>query len=119
MKPMTKADIQRWAGPATFSRGRACFARGTILDPCRQGNTLRARCAGSQHRPYRVEVRLGPAGILGSACSCPVGFACKHAVALLLTWLHRPAGFRELEDLEAKLQFRRGRFETRPYGEQR
>jgi len=97
---LTEADIRHWAGPAVFSRGRAYFAHGNVLDPCRQGNTLRARCIGSQPQPYRVEVELGPTGIFSSFCSCPVGLHCKHAVALLLTWLHDPADFRVLEDLE-------------------
>lgn len=103
---LAEADIHRWAGPASFSRGRAYFAHGHILDPCRQGNTLRARCAGSRPQPYRVEVELGPQGILSSFCSCPVVFHCKHAVALLLTWLHSPTDFRDIEDMETSLQHR-------------
>ena len=48
---------------------------------------------------------LSPQGIISGHCSCPVGGAgrCKHAAALLLTWLHEPEAFHELEALETNL----------------
>ena len=55
-----------------------------------------------------MQVTLGQAGIVTGGCSCPVGFGgrCKHAAALLLTWLHRPDAFLEVEELEARLDRR-------------
>ncbi len=105
---LNQADVQNWAGGASFERGQRYFQRGHILDPRCQGNTLKAQCLGSYPQPYRVQVTLGAQGILAGACSCPVGAGghCKHAVALLLTWLHEPDAFREMEELETALERR-------------
>ena len=101
---LTEADIHRWTGETFFRRGEAYFHEGAILYPRRQGNTLKARCQGSDYEPYRVEVTLGPGGITAGDCSCPVGSGhCKHVAALLLTWLHDPDAFTEVADLETSL----------------
>ena len=83
----TESDIRRWTGEASFGRGQCYFAQRNILNPRRQGDTLKARCLGSRPQPYRVTVTLGPTGIVAGHCSCPVGSGghCKHAAALLLT----------------------------------
>ena len=89
---LTESDINRWTGEASFGRGRRYFQHGYILNPRRQGDTLKARCLGSRPQPYHVEVTLGLEGVVAGECSCPVGGGgrCKHAAALLLTWLHEP-----------------------------
>ena len=99
---LTESDIRRWIGERSFERGLGYFRRGHILDPRRQGDTLKARCLGSRPTPYYVEITLGQGGIVVGTCSCPVGGGghCKHAAALLLTWLHQPDTFLEVEDLE-------------------
>ena len=105
---LTEPDIRRWAGEASFGRGQHYFRQGHILDPRLQGDTLKARCLGSRSQPYHVEVTLGPEGVFVGTCSCPVGGSgrCKHAAALLLTWLHQPDAFLEVEDLETALNRR-------------
>jgi uncharacterized Zn finger protein len=105
---LSESDIRDWVGEASFGRGRGYFELGHILNPRRQGNVLKARCIGSQSLPYRVEVTLGPGAIAGGACSCPVGWGgrCKHGAALLLTWLHQPGTFTEIEALETALKQR-------------
>ena len=89
---LTESDIRRWVGEASSGRGQRYFRQGHILDPRRQGDTLKARCLGSRPQPYHVEVTLGPEGVVAGECSCPVGGGgrCKHTAALLLTWLHEP-----------------------------
>ncbi|HEX4302389.1 MAG TPA: SWIM zinc finger family protein [Rhizomicrobium sp.] len=48
-------------------------------------------CQGSGSAPYRISVDLND---LGAKCSCPSRkFPCKHAVALMLAALDRPAAF--------------------------
>ncbi|MBA4379666.1 MAG: hypothetical protein C0393_03090 [Anaerolinea sp.] len=105
---LTHADIQRWAGSASFQKGMPYFSRGAIFDPRRQGQTLKARCRGSQAASYQLQATLGPAGIASADCSCPVGAGgrCKHVAALLLTWLDIPDSFQEIEDLAAVLEQR-------------
>jgi uncharacterized Zn finger protein len=105
---LTESDIRRWVGEASFERGQRYFRQGHILNPRRQGDALKARCLGSRPQPYHVEVTLGREGIASGECSCPVGGGgrCKHATALLLTWLHEPDAFLEVEDLETALDRR-------------
>jgi len=105
---LTENDIRRRTDERSFGRGRGYFQSGRILNPRRQGNTLKARCTGSRPQPYHVEITLGPEGILAGECSCPVGAGghCKHAVALLLTWLHEPDTLTAVEDLETALNRR-------------
>jgi len=106
--PLTESDIHRWIDERSFERGRRYFQHGHILNPRRQADTLKARCMGSRPQPYHVEVTLGPGGVVSGACSCPVGAGghCKHAAALLLTWLHQSDTFLEIDDLEAALNRR-------------
>jgi uncharacterized Zn finger protein len=102
---LTKADIERWVGSASFERGQGYFRHGYIFNARRQGQTLKAQCLGSQVQPYRVEVTLGSGGIERGNCSCPVGAGgrCKHAAALLLTWLTAPDDFQEVAELDTLL----------------
>jgi uncharacterized Zn finger protein len=102
---LSESDIRRWCGEQSFERGRGYYSSGAIVDPRRQGDTLKAKCLGTSAPSYRVEVTLGSTGILAGVCSCPVGAGghCKHVAALLLTWLHQPKTFREVEPLEVAL----------------
>ena len=105
---LTESDVRRWTGEASFERGERYFRTGHILDPRLQGDTLKARCLGSRPGAYHVEVTLGQQGIVSGNCSCPVGGGghCKHAAALLLTWVHQPDAFLEVEDLQTALERR-------------
>lgn len=105
---LTESDISRWTGGRSFERGRTYFREGAIYNPLCQVSTLKAQCMGSQPEPYRVEIELGSEGIVTGRCSCPVGGdgRCKHAAALLLTWLDRPEDFLEMEDLQTLLRKR-------------
>jgi hypothetical protein len=102
---VTEEQIQAWAGDRSFDRGRQYYRNGSIHRPRRRGNTLMAECFGSMAQPYHVEISLGDRGIVEGECSCPVGDGghCKHAAALMLTWLHAPEKFTELEALSKSL----------------
>jgi len=101
-------DIPKRVGERSFERGRRYFQGGAIRNARRQGPTLKAYCEGSRPEPYRVQVTFGSKGIEEADCSCPVGAGghCKHVAALLLTWLHRPEEFREVEELDKALERR-------------
>lgn len=105
---LTESQIRAWVDSGSFKRGWGYFENGHILNPRRQGNTLKARCLGSMPDPYRLQVTLGKEGMMMGDCSCPVGAGghCKHVVAMLLTWLHDSEAFLEIEDLETSLQRR-------------
>jgi hypothetical protein len=105
---LTESDVQRWIAEPSFGRGYTYYRQGHILNPRRQGEVIKGRCLGSQSRPYELSIRLGTDGIVGGMCSCPVGGGgrCKHAAALLLTWVHEPGAFAEVEALDAALERR-------------
>ncbi len=99
-------DIQAWVGAASFNKAQSYFHQGAILEPRRQGMTLKARCLGSSAPSYRVQVLIDDDGIAEADCSCPVGGGgrCKHVAALLLTWLDDPEAFHESANLETVLE---------------
>jgi len=78
-----------------WQRGRRYFRQGRAeLEQAIQVKgdqiVLSGQCRGSEFEPYRqhVSIRAGrKQPILNGECSCPVGFNCKHVVALVLTWL--------------------------------
>ncbi|MDX1524526.1 MAG: hypothetical protein R3264_23045, partial [Anaerolineae bacterium] len=72
-KKLTEADIRRWTGPRSFSRGQTYHRQEAIVNPLQQEDTLKARCRGSSPKPYQLWVRLGPEGIEAGECTCPVG----------------------------------------------
>ena len=94
----------------SYERGQTYFRQGRIVAGRRQGNTLKARCEGSQEALYRVQATLDDGAIVADECSCPLGGRCKHVVALLLTWRARPEELIEVEDLDTALE-RRGKNE--------
>jgi tetratricopeptide (TPR) repeat protein len=102
-------DIRNWVDSRSFNRGRRYFQQGAILNARQQDNKLKAQCYGSMPDPYRVWIQLGARGIEAGECSCPVGLGghCKHAVALLLTWLDEPDSFLEAEAIETALAKRK------------
>jgi uncharacterized Zn finger protein len=101
---LTEADVQRYVPAPSFDRGRSYYHSGRVFDTVCRGDRLEARCEGSQPEPYRVTVTLGPGGIAGSDCSCPVGGGCKHVAALLLAWVHAPGEFLECEPVDVVLE---------------
>jgi uncharacterized Zn finger protein len=105
---LTVQDVRNWTSAAYIQRGQSYYDQGRIYNPRRQGNKIKAQCKGSMPEPYRVEITLGSQGIVSGQCSCPIGGGgrCKHGVALLLTWIHEPENFREVETTASILQQR-------------
>lgn len=104
---VTKKTVHGWVDETSYLRGEQYARDGTILDARRQGMTLKARCAGSEVTPYRVQVTFDDRAIAGAVCSCPVGTGrCKHVAALLLSWCETPEEFTEVEELATVLKRR-------------
>ncbi len=101
---LTVDYVRQWTDRGSFNRGRNYYNEGRILHPRLQGMKLKGQCWGSVPKPYRMEVTLNSSGIISGVCSCPVGYACKHTVALLLTWIHEPEAFTEEEELDTTLE---------------
>jgi superfamily II DNA or RNA helicase len=87
-----EAMVHRLVDTGTFDRGLAYARSGEVLEyRWIESNTrLLGSVRGSGLNPYVASVRIGRDGgaaivdIQGN-CSCPMGFNCKHVVALVLT----------------------------------
>lgn len=92
---LTESHIRAGASPESFQRGRDYFQSGAISNAAIQGHLLSGDCEGTHSPYYRVSVVLDEAGISDATCTCPCEYGgfCKHIVALLLTYVHRPRQF--------------------------
>ncbi len=81
------ATLRRLIDAGTLERGADYARRGMVthlqVDP--QERTLFATVRGSGPGSYQTFVLLGAASELRIHCTCPVGVACKHGVATILT----------------------------------
>ncbi len=102
---LTVEQVRNRAAEQSYARGESYYRSGAIFDTVRRGNTLEGYCEGSQPTPYRVQVTLGEEGVVGAWCTCPYdwGGDCKHIVALLLTYVHKPEVFEERPPLDEAL----------------
>ncbi|MBK6998730.1 MAG: DEAD/DEAH box helicase [Rhodoferax sp.] len=86
-------SLVRFADSGTFLRGRTLFdlkkVRALRITPIADHWLIEGSVQGSHPHPYELSIELGltSEGRITSweaDCSCPVGFNCKHAVALTL-----------------------------------
>ena len=91
-------DIRRVIGEPYFSRGEEYLHQGKVqsVEVSADRETVTSTVSGSGLEVYDQDIDLSftPAGGLHSvsgACSCPVGFNCKHVAAALLSLADRPA----------------------------
>ncbi|MCL4193605.1 MAG: SWIM zinc finger family protein [Thermoguttaceae bacterium] len=84
---LTWDDLDDWVGPRSVERGRRYQESGQVHElALTDDGKLLAWVQGGDR--YATEVELLPernddAERLQSRCTCPVGFACKHAVAVV------------------------------------
>ncbi len=102
---LTEAAVRRLTSEKSFERGESYYQDGAIMDPVRQAMELRAYCEGSEYEPYHLSVSLAKGGVEDTSCTCPYdwGGICKHLVALLLTYVHKPDVFRVVPPLKEML----------------
>lgn len=86
---ITWEDLEAWADPGSLERGEGYFHGGNVRSlAITPGGELLAWVEGTER--YAVQIALAPrdeSPRLASLCTCPVGYACKHAVAAVLTYL--------------------------------
>src|SRR5574337_613200 len=89
---LTESIIRAGASAQSFQRGQDYYESGAISNTARQGSVLTGECEGTSAPYYRVRVELDEAGVREAQCSCPYEYGgyCKHVVALLLAYVHRP-----------------------------
>ena len=91
MQPLSESEIQRQTTEKVFDRGVNLWQSGMIVSVAKRGESLQAKVAGSDIKPYRVTIQAGEDGV-EAKCSCPYGEEwgdwCKHIVAVLLAFAH-------------------------------
>ncbi len=92
MPKITQQDIFTSFGRNIIDRGTRYFKESRVLS-CEfdeQTQTLSGSVKGSAQTPYQTSAAIKKSNkggfIIHSTCSCPVGWNCKHAVALLLAY---------------------------------
>ena len=95
---LTWSDLTDWAGSRSVERGRSYQRNGRVkkLEIAEDG-TLLASVTGTM--VYATSVSSGDekrSTGLASSCSCPVGSACKHAVAVIAEYLEMIADGRSV-----------------------
>lgn len=98
---LTEDLLRSFASAQSFARGQEYFRAGAIFNPTRQGQILTGECEGSTAPYYHLRVELDAGGIRSASCTCPyeMGGYCKHLVALLLTYIHKPGEFTERKNV--------------------
>ncbi len=91
-KKLTWGDLTDWAGSRTVTRGKSYQENGYVTGLCvSEAGVLLAWVQGGRRYATRVHLdltRRRRSHRIMSRCSCPVGVACKHAVAVVLEYLH-------------------------------
>ncbi|MDN5795718.1 MAG: DEAD/DEAH box helicase [Intrasporangium sp.] len=87
---LSDAEISQQVGSRTFARGEAYAAQRRIrsLATRPEGTMILGTIEGSGAQSYQTIIdstSVGRRTTWFGHCSCPVGFDCKHAVALLIT----------------------------------
>ena len=84
-KALTWNDIEAWAGKTIVSRGRSYQRSHQVRGiACTSTGGIVAWVQGTKRYATLVDIEKGN---LISACTCPYGDTCKHAVAVVLEYL--------------------------------
>lgn len=76
-------DIEDWAGGKIVSRGRNYQRQGRVFDlAVTDDGSLIAWVDGTER--YATKVVMGEDSLPVSICTCPYGWVCKHAVAVVI-----------------------------------
>jgi uncharacterized Zn finger protein len=81
---LTWEDLKEWAGSRVVARGKS-YRRAVEDLRVATDSRLLAWVQGGDR--YTTVVSIGQSGKLSSVCTCPYAVACKHAVAVVLTYL--------------------------------
>ncbi|MBM7051485.1 DEAD/DEAH box helicase [Rothia sp. ZJ1223] len=94
--PVTAPTILRQVGHGAYTRGQGYMRQGQVQRYSFDSTprVLAGKVSGSGAQTYETSVTFPATAIPGSLafssyCSCPVGYDCKHAVALMLTAIDR------------------------------
>jgi len=100
---LTKDQIEHAFGTETFRRGEEYFHNGRVLEAIKFRAIVYGEVLGTSRYKTKVDLVNG----VSSECSCPVGYDCKHGVALALYYLkgHCADGDKALQEINAAGKF--------------
>ncbi|MFN6460685.1 MAG: SWIM zinc finger domain-containing protein [Nostoc sp. DedVER02] len=83
---ITEFTIRRHANTKSFQRGEAYYEAGAVNAITQRGHILQAEVAGTEARPYHVNLSFDSSGLTSANCTCAYDFDgwCKHIVATML-----------------------------------
>lgn len=94
--PVTAPTILRQVGHGAYTRGQGYMRAGKVQRYSYEAatRTLTGTIDGSKAQAYTARITFpeqhAPGSLaFSSSCTCPVGYDCKHAVALMLTAIDR------------------------------
>ncbi len=89
--PLDVEAVKRTVGATTYARGVAYARRGAVTSCAwdEMGGSVAGEVQGTRRTPYSTIAQYRTSGtgtvqLVGGTCSCPVGFDCKHVIALLV-----------------------------------
>ncbi len=95
---LTWDGLRKWSDPRSVERGREYLSN--VEDPARfDDGSIVAEVHGSDD--YFTRLRIDADGELQGDCTCPVGYRCKHTIALALFCAKRMKSGEEIERADA------------------
>ncbi|KAB2836826.1 MAG: hypothetical protein F9K48_00865 [Candidatus Brocadia sp.] len=86
-RELTWNDLMNWAGSRILKRGEDYFRRGRVTNLRISPKGILATVSGTDEYTTLVTIHgQGQQKEIASACTCPYGSGCKHAVATLLAF---------------------------------
>ncbi|WP_189524946.1 SWIM zinc finger family protein [Nostoc sp. 'Peltigera membranacea cyanobiont' 232] len=102
---ITEFTIRRHANTKSFQRGEAYYEAGAVNAVTQRGHLLQAEVAGTEDRPYHVNLSFDDSGLTSANCTCAYNFDgwCKHIVATMLVCARESENIEQRPTLEQLL----------------
>ncbi|MEH1883537.1 SWIM zinc finger family protein [Nostoc sp.] len=102
---ITEFTIRRHANAKSFQRGEAYYEAGAVNAVTQRGHLLQAEVAGTEARPYHVNLSFDDSGLTSANCTCAYNFDgwCKHIVATMLVCARESENIEQRPTLEQLL----------------
>ncbi|MBD2561848.1 MULTISPECIES: SWIM zinc finger family protein [Nostoc] len=102
---ISEFTIRRHSNAKSFQRGEAYYEAGAVNAVTQRGDLLQADVAGTQARPYHVNLNFDSSGLTSVNCTCAYDFDgwCKHIVATMLVCARNPENIEQRPTLEQLL----------------
>ena len=102
---ISEFTIRRHANAKSFQRGEAYYEAGAVNTVTQRGDLLQADVAGSEAKPYHVNLSFDSSGLTSVNCTCAYDLDgwCKHIVATMLVCARNPENIEQRPTLEQLL----------------